>query len=307
MPVSPMDAKRGKKRKTSVLDVLVKDYADAWEKWDTYLSKEEVDVDSRSEIFDHLKGYKKKMDTWPSKERRKAFRAMYRRYRPMLQSGSLTMTSIGSIESPLALPQIETGTPPLAPMLSGIDDQIEAAEISGVVAGLVLIARSLIFIQKGKEFTPPSFLTIHQRYRVCINNFSSGVIKEFSHCDSHDDHLLFFRRLIDTDVNYLVNTTGGHIALGLDPATNIVKGYPIGRKLRDQIRLLIDTQMAQWQPPPLMLNLVEVKFVEIRSQAKIAIQGHFAVWISAKPAAGKIKNSKGEIIKTLSLTKKNVS
>eukprot|EP00659_Diplonema_papillatum_P016154 gene16154-24747_t len=220
------DAKAaGKKRKCgapSIVDVLVRDYADDWVKWYAHLEAAEKGTKladaARHEVWDHLKGYRKKMDTWPQKEKRKAFRHLYRQFRPTPQSGTLSMlSSAPSVGSPLALPQLSSPVfqaRDLHPAdgLRSLSLEVNDEELQRRVdAALAALAATSVIVASANRSAdaslPPDFLVAH----TVFNSPVPGVIlkhhiEQFHHCErGEQEPLLHVKRLVELEVNALVN------------------------------------------------------------------------------------------------------
>eukprot|EP01061_Rhynchopus_euleeides_P017391 TRINITY_DN28905_c0_g1_i1.p1 TRINITY_DN28905_c0_g1~~TRINITY_DN28905_c0_g1_i1.p1 ORF type:complete len:359 (+),score=78.65 TRINITY_DN28905_c0_g1_i1:176-1252(+) len=313
----------GKKRKhveVSAVDHLVQHYADDWVQWEAHLNStdgQQEKEDSRQELWEHVKQYKKKIDTWPQKERRKAFRRLYRSLRPAPQSGALSMmSSAPTVSSPLALPQLEM-TPQGGPSLTGfslLDDQIdldaltpsaEAAAVAGPSSGpapatassvaAACVVAAVAAADAIEDFEPPSSLVVHQAYTAPPGvTVLAHHLPEFHRCESDQEVVASVRKIVDSDVNYLVNQRGGgHVAIGIDDTS--VKGYFMPRKLRDKIRLAIDNQMSRWSPPPHMQRLVDARFVDVVSASGRIVSDHCVVWLLVSHSHTLIRNSRGDI------------
>eukprot|EP00754_Rhynchopus_humris_P042778 Rhum_TRINITY_DN2750_c0_g1::Rhum_TRINITY_DN2750_c0_g1_i1::g.8169::m.8169 len=298
--------KRGKKRRadgaaTTLVDVLVKDYADNWVRWLAHMDTAEgrrADDAEKKEVWEHLRPYKKKMDTWPQKERRKAFRKLYRKLRPLPQSGALSLlSSAPSIDSPLALPQLEQ-TPHLTPSrlcdMPSLDDHInlDSLDLDNAASGAPHPDT-----RDRESFSPPAVLTVHQTYHppAAKPPVLAYHLDDFHYSENDSDVVAAVKRIVDTDVNYLVNhRPGGHVAIGIDAGT--VKGYFMTRKMRDKVRLAVDSQLARWDPPPHLLHLVDPHFVDVQSSAGKPVADHCVIWFEVRASPTPIRNTRGELV-----------
>ena len=304
--------KRGRKRKQpepSPLDILVQEYADNWVRWLGYLEGEEgvrlrADQAASRDVWEHVKQYKRKLDTWPQKDKRKAFRTIYRLLRPAPGSGALSMiSSAPSVSSPLALPQLES--PPPVATLQGfalMDDLVDLDDPSqpierDVKHGAAYTAAALLIASSAATasiFVVPTKLVLHAPFQGG-GTVLTQHLPEFHHHATEGEVIEVLKRVVDTDINYLANQRcGGHLVLGVE--AGVTKGYFMGRKMRDRVRIVVDNQMSRWDPPPHLQHLVDVWFVDVVSPAaQRSITDHCVLWVEVRPSQHPIRNSRGEI------------
>ena len=282
--------KRHKDDVTTV-DILVAEYGDEWEKWRDWFEGAELDGEELLDIWEHIKKYKKKIETWPTRDRRKAYRELYRKLRPITQSGSLSMmSSVRSTDSPLLLPQLCGSTFGTANQSLSAPNSPETD--SATAPTNVADQRE----ETTEEDEVPAFLKAHQR--IDCSDFVTYHIPEFNHCEKGEaEPIGAVRRIIENDANAIVNSTNAskHIVIGVDKG--LVKGYAMTRKLRDRLRIAIDSELQNWDPPPLLSKLLDVRFIDIHSSANRPIPDHCVIWITVSHSHVPVKNSFGEIAK----------
>eukprot|EP01063_Lacrimia_lanifica_P016505 TRINITY_DN23049_c0_g1_i1.p1 TRINITY_DN23049_c0_g1~~TRINITY_DN23049_c0_g1_i1.p1 ORF type:complete len:353 (+),score=121.51 TRINITY_DN23049_c0_g1_i1:86-1144(+) len=317
------EKKGGRKRRydaaVSVVDEMVRNYGEDWVKWEEYMTSEdgaELAAGSKAELYEHVRSYKKLIDTWPQKETRKAFRSLYRRLKPVGgMSGSLSMMSSAvDANSPLNLPQMEEDA--MNPITTGIDDMVDDMINDDEIIAALRTPRKDVLAKdrdakekerkaqqskaeeaaKAKPFAPPAHFVVHQPFAPPTSEVPVLLcqIPQFLHCENDQEPMMCLKRLVDTEVNALVNGAGGHVLVGVD---SVVKGYPLTRKQRDMVRLTVDNTMDKWDPRPVLQDLVDVSFVDVRSAMKKVIANHCVVCITALKSAHPVRNTRGDIVR----------